>query len=506
MTHEKGAPTPDNGAASPEQGAAGGAAASPSGNGTDTDRRNFLMAGGVAAATAAGMAIPAAAAAAPKGKGAADAGPANPYGDIPGRGISLPDYYRPWPALLNNNMYIPGQEILPDKEMRITFLGSTPWPPTLEQSGTSILVELGNGTAEPKRFFFDLGNGSVKNAIAMQVPAALINNIFLSHLHSDHFADLPYFYPFRAFSGGYKPLRVFGPSGRTPELGTRHMIKSMKEMMRWHEENFSVCPVGDGLEIEVTEFDWREENGICYEQDGVVVRHWPRSHVKDGASAYRLDWEEAGLSFVWTGDGRPDELTIKYGKGADVFVTEGMLDTPMLSALKIGAPPALWSYVIDMYHTPYYAAGYLFKEVEPRIACICHYDGGSGPQFMAEAVSEVRSNWDGLFMFGGPDVQVINVNKDYVWSREAMRPTGPAPAAFDPRWLFPDGERLPDSYTFPQPPSERDRQQSQFVRDLEIDPAKYYPEGLLREPNKKWPGLTVNPRAMLEARGVKLED
>ena len=506
MTHEKGAPTPDNGAASPEQGAAGGAAASPSGNGTDTDRRNFLMAGGVAAATAAGMAIPAAAAAAPKGKGAADAGPANPYGDIPGRGISLPDYYRPWPALLNNNMYIPGQEILPDKEMRITFLGSTPWPPTLEQSGTSILVELGNGTAEPKRFFFDLGNGSVKNAIAMQVPAALINNIFLSHLHSDHFADLPYFYPFRAFSGGYKPLRVFGPSGRTPELGTRHMIKSMKEMMRWHEENFSVCPVGDGLEIEVTEFDWREENGICYEQDGVVVRHWPRSHVKDGASAYRLDWEEAGLSFVWTGDGRPDELTIKYGKGADVFVTEGMLDTPMLSALKIGAPPALWSYVIDMYHTPYYAAGYLFKEVEPRIACICHYDGGSGPQFMAEAVSEVRSNWDGLFMFGGPDVQVINVNKDYVWSREAMRPTGPAPAAFDPRWLFPDGERLPDSYTFPQPPSERDRQQSQFVRDLEIDPAKYYPEGLLREPNKKWPGLTVNPRAMLEARGVKLDD
>jgi ribonuclease Z len=91
----------------------------------------------------------------------------------------------------------------------------------------------------------------------------------------------------------------------------------------------------------VTEFDWTERNGICYDQDGVTVRHWPRSHVKDGASAYRLDWEEAGLSFVWTGDGRPDELSAKYGKGADIFVSDGTIDTPFLSGLKVGAPAEL---------------------------------------------------------------------------------------------------------------------------------------------------------------------
>ncbi|WP_411817202.1 guanitoxin biosynthesis MBL fold metallo-hydrolase GntH [Hyphococcus sp. DH-69] len=483
------------------------------------NRRNFLIGGGVAATAAAAVAIPAvvnrdketpvaptkvAAPASPPSEAAAES--ANFYGDRPGGGITLPDYYRPWAGIKNNNMYIPGQEILPKHEMRVSFLGSTPWPPTHAQSGTSILVELGNDTPEPRRFFFDLGNGSVKNAIAMQVPAALINDIFISHLHSDHFADLPYYYPFRAFSGGYKPLRVYGPSGRTPELGIKHMIKHMKEMMRWHEENFSACPVGDGLEIDVHEFDWREENGICYDHEGVVVRHWPRSHVKDGASAFRLDWEDAGLSFVWTGDGRPDELTVRYGKGADVFVTEGMMDTPMLSAMKIGAPPALWAYVIDMYHTPYYAVGYMFNEVQPRIACVCHYEGGAGPQLMNEATAEIRKNWDGLFMFGGPDVQVINVTKDRIWSREAMIPHGPAPAAFDPRWLFPKGERLPDSYTFPNPPIERFEQQSQFVRDREIDPHLYYPEGLYREPAQKWPGLTVNPRAMLKARGVDLGD
>jgi ribonuclease BN (tRNA processing enzyme) len=367
-----------------------------------------------------------------------------------------------------------------------------------------MLVELGNGGPQPRRFFFDMGNGSVGNAIAMQVPAPFINDIFISHLHADHFADLPYMYPFRAFSGGFTPLRVYGPSGRTPELGTKAMIKNMRAMNRWHEENFHSCPVGDGMEIEVTEFDWKERNGICYDKDGVKVRHWPRSHVKDGASAYRLDWEDAGLSFVWTGDGRPDELSAEYGKGADVFVSEGTIDAPTLSAMKLGAPAELWKYTIDIYHTMYYAAGYLFKQAQPRMAAICHFEW-SGDQLMAESVAQVRSNWHGLFMFG-LDLQVINVTKDAIWSREAVIADGAAPASMDPRWFVKPGEKLPEKIVFPTPTMPREMQQEQFVRDLEIDPKLYYPPDAYRKPVQKWPGVTLNPREMLKAKGIKVDD
>lgn len=465
-------------------------------------RRNFLK--GSAAAVGAGLAasVPGISSAA-ESDGKCEM--KNPYGARPGGGISLPDYYKPWPAIKNRNVFMPGTEILPKNEMRISFLGSTPWPPTRLQSGTSILVELGTGEAQPRRFFFDLGNGSISNAIAMQVPAPLINDIFISHLHSDHFADLPYFYPFRAFSGGYTPLRVYGPSGRTPELGIKHMVKHMREMNRWHEENFNACPIGDGMEIEVTEFDWREENGICYNKDGVVVRHWPRSHVKDGASAYRLDWEDAGLSFVWTGDGRPDELSAKYGKGVDVFVSEGTIDVPQLSSMKLGAPAELWEYTIDIFHTMYYAAGYLFKQTQPRMGAICHYEY-AGPALEAESTAEVRSNWDGLFMFAGPDVQVINVTKDAIWSREALLPDGAAPASMDPRWLLKPGEKLPAEIKLPTPRLPREKQQSEFLRELEIDPHKYYPPDAYRKPVQKWPGITLNPKEMLEARGIKVDD
>ena len=464
-------------------------------------RREFLKGSAAAAATGAALAaatVPGVAAAQARGE------PQNPYGPRPGGGISLPEYYKPWPAITNRNMFLPGTEILPQHEMRITFLGSSPWPPSVLQKGTSMLVELGNGTAQPRRFFFDLGNGSIGHAIALQVPAALINDIFISHLHVDHYADLPYMYPFRAFSGGFTPLRVYGPSGRTPELGTRHMIQHMKEMGRWHEENFNSCPIGDGFEIEVTEFDWRERNGICYDQDGVKVRHWPRSHVKDGACAYRLDWEDAGLSFVWTGDGRPDELSAEYGAGADVFVTEGTIDTPSLSALKVGAPAELWEYAIDIYHTMYYAAGYLFQQAQPRMAAICHFEW-SGDQLAAESIAQVRSHWDGLFMFG-LDLQVINVTKDAIWSREAVIADGAAPASMDPRWFVPPGGELPDSIEFPTPTMPREVQQEQFLRDLEIDPRLYYPADVYREPVTQWPGVTLNPREMLRARGIEVDD
>jgi len=429
----------------------------------------------------------------------------NPYGPRPGGGISLPEYFKPWPAIKNRNMYLPGTEVLPKNEMRISFMGSTPFPICQEQSGTCMLVELGNGTGQPRRFFFDMGGGSIRNVIAMQVPMALVNDLFISHLHVDHYADLPLMYAFRAYLGGFTPLRIHGPSGRTPELGTKHMVKHLKEMTRWHRQNFNSGPIGDGYEIEVNEFDWKERNGICYDQDGVTVRHWPRSHVTDGASAYRLDWEDAGLSFVWTGDGRPDVLSAKYGKGADVFVSEGTIDTPFLSGLKVGAPAELWEYTIDIYHTLYYAAGYLFNEVQPRMAVINHYESG-GPALHAESVAEVRAHWDGLFQFGGPDVQVINVTKDAIWSREAALPKNASPASMDPRWFVPPGESLPETISFPQPTIPREAQQEQWVRDLEIDPNLYWPSDAKRPLTQKYPNVTLNPREMLKARGIDIDD
>jgi ribonuclease Z len=196
------------------------------------------------------------------------------------------------------------------------------------------------------------------------------------------------------------------------------MIDHMKGMTYWNTDAFNTMPMGEGYEIEVNEFDFRDDNGICYDKDGVIIRHWRRIHNKDGASAYRLEWN--GLSFVWTGDGRPDELTAKLGKGADVFVTELIPDTMNVQAMKFGIPPIIGTTTIDIAHTIHYATGYLFKQVQPRVAMATRmqYDEGLIP----EIIAGIRTHWDGLFQFGAPDGVIVNVTKEAIWTRKAALP------------------------------------------------------------------------------------
>lgn len=418
---------------------------------------------------------------------------ANPYGGGPGTGITLPPYFKPTPSVQSRNQYFPGTEQLGADEMRISFVGSTPFPPRLDQAGTAIMVELGNG----ERLFFDFGPGCLRNIIAMQVPHQEIQDIFLTHLHVDHYHDLPYLLPFSAWGGRYVPLRVHGPSGRTPELGIQGMVDGMKQMLRWHLEAFDHFPIGDGYDVDVNEFDWKDENGVCFDRSGATVRHWRRSHAKDGASAYRLDWN--GLSFVWTGDGRPDELTAKYAAGADVFVTELQADTGALMQQKYGLPLWLYNYTIDTHHTPHYAAGYLMKQVQPRIAMATHVEYEE--DLLGELIAGIRVHYDGFFAFGAPDVMVVNVTKDAIWLRMAALPrlTGSRIPDFRKVLGIPE---VPDELELPRPRKPREEQQEQLTRDLEIDPALYYPADVAREPLTQLPDPLKMPlKEMMRTMG-----
>ena len=405
----------------------------------------------------------------------------NPYGGKPNTGITLPPYYRPTEYVKNANTFFPGSEPIGEDEMRISFIGSTPVPPTRSQSGTAIMVELGNG----KRFFFDFGNGALKNLVAMQVPIQMINDIFFTHLHVDHYADLAYMYAFAPWMLRWKPLRVYGPSGRTPKDGINYMIEGMKMMTHWHTDSFNAMPVGDGYEVDVHEFDFADDNGICYDKDGVVIRHWRRAHGKDGASAYRLDWN--GLSFVWTGDGRPDANTAKFSKGVDVFVTELQPDTMNIGKLKFGFPPVIGTATIDACHTPHYAVGYMFNQVQPRIAMVTHlqYD----ETMTSEYVAGIRCHWDGLFEFGAPDVVVVNVTKEAIWTRKAALVEDAnfsRPSPKDAIELFDLGPGK-TTINFPNPRNSVAEMEGPVPRNVEFDAHLWYPPDVYRKPNPVFP-------------------
>jgi hypothetical protein len=297
----------------------------------------------------------------------------------------------------------------------------------------------------------------------------------------------------------WKPLRVTGPSGRTPEDGTKAMIEGMKKMTHWHTDSFNCFPIGDGYEVEVNEFDFQDDNGICYDKDGVVIRHWRRAHGKDGASAYRLDWN--GLSFVWTGDGRPDANSVKFSKGVDVFITEMQPDTMNIQSLKFGVPTILGTSTIDAAHTVHYATGYMFKQVQPRLAMATHvsYD----EEFVPEMVAGLRAHWAGLFQFGAPDGMVVNVTKDAIWTRKAALPESTnfaRPSKQEAVEIF-DISPTNLIVNFPNPRHLYTDIEGPAPRNTEYDAKLYYPLDVYRTPDGFFPrDFKINILQMLAGR------
>jgi ribonuclease Z len=141
--------------------------------------------------------------------------PQSPYGGGPGVGITLPPYYRPTPSVKVAANYYPMLETLGPEEMRITLVGTSPFPPRGSQAGTCIMVETGSG----ETVFFDFGPGALRNLVALQVPIAAINDIFLTHLHIDHYGELPYLYGFAPLDRPLEAAEVVRPVRAYPRVG-----------------------------------------------------------------------------------------------------------------------------------------------------------------------------------------------------------------------------------------------------------------------------------------------
>ncbi len=367
-------------------------------------------------------------------------------------------------------IYYPGTEELQSDEVRVIFMGSTYYP-NESQSGMSIFVELGNGN----RFVFDLGIGSLRNYNALSIPFNTINHVFFTHLHMDHMSDLPYFTMFRPIQGGWTPLHIYGPSGSEKQYGIAHMVHHMMKMTAWHQDSFHSWPIGEGYAPVVHEVDFMDAGGVAYEADGVKIIHWPTSHTKDGATSYRLDWN--GRSLCYTGDNRPNSLTIEYCKGVDMLISEVQTATVSVSSKALGMPAAMAAYTIDTSHTPAYGLGYICEKAQPRVCVATHY--GYDEIFNNEVVAQVRHHYRGAFAFGAPDLVTFNIHGEgKVWWRGAAA----ADSSQTPRPVFDS-----PTVTFPAPRHQVYDVINDRVRANEIPPEKWYPEGHKPELVREWP-------------------
>ena len=306
--------------------------------------------------------------------------------------------------------YFPNTEVLGANEMRLTALGTGMPNQTKKAVSISYLVELGNGD----KFLFDMGMGSMGNLFSLRPDFSKLDKVFASHLHIDHVGDFMGLHIGGWLSGRYTPIHIYGPTGSSPELGTRAFIEGMKKGYAWDLQTRTGALPDKGAQIVVHEFDYKQENKVVYRKNGVTIRSWPAIHSLDGSVSYSLEWN--GLKYVFGGDTYPNKWYIKYAKDADIAIHEAFMTPELLVKLYNQAPETaigVGTYV----HTSPQAFGKVMSTIKPRHAIAYHFFNEADT--LPDMASAIRETYDGPLTMA-EDNLVWNITKDSIRVRNSV--------------------------------------------------------------------------------------
>jgi ribonuclease Z len=307
-------------------------------------------------------------------------------------------------------IYYPGTEPLEKDEARLIALGTGMPAARRSQAATCWLLELGNGD----KFLFDIGTGANANMAALMIPFDFLTKVFLSHLHTDHWGDLPGLWAGGWTAGRTVPLEIWGPSGAREDMGTKYAVEHFLKTYNWDNmTRLANLPSKPG-QIIVHEFDYKGENQAVYQENGVTIRSWPAIHAGDGAISFSLEWK--GLKIVIGGDTMPNKWYTKYATNADVAIHEAFLTPEQLVTLYNQAPATAIG-VGTIVHTPPQAFGKVMSTVKPRHAIAYHFFNESDTR--DQIYELIRQTYDGPLTLA-EDMLVWNVTKDDIQVRSIV--------------------------------------------------------------------------------------
>jgi ribonuclease Z len=287
------------------------------------------------------------------------------------------------------------------QEIKITLLGTGTPQPSIERFGPSTLVE-----ANGQYFLFDCGRGASQRLWQQKIPLGKINNVFFTHLHSDHLVGFPDLWLTGWLPANFGrrnvPMEVWGPKG------IDQMTQGLQSAYAWDIQTRVKGKHEIDSAILITTHTIKE--GVIYDKDGVQVIAFLVDHADfiDNAFGFRLNFK--GHSVVISGDTRYNENLIKNSKGVDVLIHEVALAHPELIKKSEVARQ------IQSFHTTPEEAGKIFSTVNPRLAIYSHIaliltDPTIPPANINDLIPRTKAFYNGKIEIG-EDLMVVEVGKE----------------------------------------------------------------------------------------------
>ncbi len=249
--------------------------------------------------------------------------------------------------------------------LKVVVCGSRSPLPAPGRAEACILVEAGDDI-----YIFDMGNGSAVNLQQYQIPWSNVKGIFITHMHSDHMADLPDAHLASWIQGRNSPLKVYGPKGINLVTKGFELAYSADYQYRNEHHGDEILPLDiAGYEaIEISNNEYIENDTAGMEILPFAVNHHPVNHAFGFKIAYK------GRTLVISGDTINDGSVQKYSKDIDLLI-HSAISLDIVERLRSVAPiPQMDKIFLDIqdYHTPINQAGEIARDANVKHLLIYH--------------------------------------------------------------------------------------------------------------------------------------
>lgn len=271
----------------------------------------------------------------------------------------------------------------------VVLLGTKggPTPSPLRAAPANLLL------VDGQPYIIDCGNGVAIQLAKAGLPLAKIRDVFITHHHSDHNADMGNLLLLAWGSGLQTPVNLYGP-GKLQDMVDHFLAMNAADIkVRQDEEG------RPPLKPLIHTHDFTQP-GVILDNGQVkvttaLVDHY---HVKP-ALAYRFDTKDR--SVVFSGDTTYCPALIELAKGADVLVHEVMYLPALKKLLSAdNNAPTLLDHLLKS-HTTTEQLGRVAAEAGVKTLVLSHFVPGGDPTITDDMwAADIRQHFHGEIIVG----------------------------------------------------------------------------------------------------------